>query len=143
MVKLVFLTEKFFNDYADCKEIEYKLNRPHIQVVVNYNGNLFCVPMRSSIHHPHCILTDKDNFCGIDFSKAVAIKNKEEYIDSKTVPYIRPNEYKVLKNINVHDIENGLVKYIKAYKKAKQNPGIPRNSLLLSLSTLQYFEDYI
>lgn len=142
MVKIVFLTDKFYEVYKDCPEIEQKPTRPYIRIGVLIDGVLWAVPLRSHISHEHVIWTDKENGCGMDFSKAVVIENPVEYISSAK-PYMRPAEFEVLKNINAHTIEQKMRSYIKIYKKAKQHMDIPRNRNIVRFSTLQYFEKYI
>lgn len=142
MLKFIFLSDKFYRDHAGCSEIEQKKNRPYIQVEVVVDGVLFGVPLRSNIKHPHVLWTDKANQCGVDFSKAVVISDRANYIDTSATPYIRPNEFQALKG-KEFIIEQRLRKYISDYKKAKLRPDLERNRLLLKYSTLQYFEDYI
>lgn len=142
MIKFVFLSQKFYEDYAECHEIEQKMARPYIRLGVLIDELLFCVPLRSHISHPHVLWTDKENHCGVDFSKAVVIVDAEKYIDQTETPHIRENEFKELKG-KEHIIEVKLRKYIAEYKKAKKKPDIPRNRKLLEYSTLQYFEEYI
>lgn len=142
MVKIVFLTDKFYEAYKDCPEIEQKPTRPYIRIGVLIDGILWAVPLRSHINHDYVIWTDKENGCGMDFSKAVVIENPAEYI-STAKPYMRPAEFEVLKNINAHTIEQKMRSYIKTYKKAKQHIDISRNRNIVQFSTLQYFEKYI
>lgn len=106
------------------------------------DGVLWAIPLRSHISHEYVIWTDKENGCGIDFSKAVAISKPDEYISSKK-PYIRPNEFAVLKRINKHTVVQKMQQYMKAYLDAKKHPEIARNKQLLEFSTLQYFEEYL
>ena len=70
-MKYIFLTENFYNDYKSCEEIEKKLTRPYIQVCIEVDGKVFAIPLRSHIKHPNVLWTDKENQCGLDFSKAV------------------------------------------------------------------------
>lgn len=142
MLKFIFLSDKFYQDYAGCSEIEQKKSRPYIQVEVVVDGVHFGVPLRSNIRHPHVLWTDKDNLCGVDFSKTVVISDPTSYIDTSTAPYIRPNEFQALKG-KEFIIEQKLRKYISDYKKAKLRPDVGRNKLMLRYSTLQYFEEYI
>lgn len=142
MLQLVFLTDKFYADHAACSEIEKKETRPYIRIQVIVNGVLWAIPLRSHINHPHVIWTDKENNCGIDFSKAVVVTQPGKYI-SGTRPHIRPEEFKVLKQIDEYRVAQRMLKYIKEYKKAKLQPQIQRNNDLLKCSTLQYFEKYI
>lgn len=142
LLKSVFLTKEFYNAYADCPEIEQKETRPYICVQVIVDGVLWGIPLRSHIKHGYVIWTDKENGCGIDFSKAVVIEKPEEYI-SASKPYIRPEEFKVLKTIDNYRACQKMLQYIKDYKKAKQHPEIARNDRLIRFSTLQYFEEYL
>lgn len=142
MLKLVFLTNKFYKDYAKCTEIETKETRPYIRIQVVVNGVLWGIPLRSHITHNHVLWTDKENGCGIDFTKAVVIKKPAQYISGVT-PHIRPNEFKVLKTIDEYRVAQKLQQYIKEYKKAKQHIKVARNKNLVQCSTLQYFEEYL
>ena len=134
-----FLTNKFYEDYKQCSEIEQKPTRPYIRVTIEVDGNLFAIPLRSNINHPHVLWTDKENKCGVDFSKAVIITNTSEYIDTSRKPHIRQNEFDSLRGKD-HQIKEKMKHYIEQYKKAKTRPDIPRNKKLLQCSTLQYFE---
>jgi len=140
-MKYIFLTSQFYADYSTYTEIEKKNDRPYVQVFIKLNNVNFAIPLRSNIKHEYAFWTDKPNRCGVDFSKAVVIEDKK-YIDLTKKPYIRPNEYKVLIGKD-YDIEKGLIKYIKDYKKAKLNPNNHKKRLLIKCSTMQYFEKYI
>ena len=140
-MKYIFLTEQFYVDYIHCPEIEQKKDRPYVQVYINVGGIDFAIPLRSNIKHTHVFWTDKQNRCGIDFSKAVIIEDKK-YIDTTGRPYIRPNEHKTLFG-RERDIEQGLLDYIEKYKEAKSHLNRHRNVKLLLYSTMQYFEKYI
>lgn len=140
-MNFAFLSNKFYQDYASCAEIEHKPTRPYIMVKVVLNGVLFGVPLRSNINHPHVLWTDRANHCGVDFSKAVVLSDPD-YIDTSRNPYIRPNEFKSLKG-KEFIVQTKLMKYIDDYKKAKEHQEIPRNRLLVEYSTLQYFEEYL
>ena len=142
MLTFSFLTREFYRDYSKCKEIEQKIARPYIQVEIIVNGILFAVPLRSHINHPHVLWTDKENHCGVDFSKAVVITDPERYINRLVKPHIRSNEFDALRG-KEYIIKKKLEKYISEYKKAKEHLEIPRNKVLVKYSTLQYFEDYL
>ena len=137
----IFLTDQFYIDYSHCAEIEQKKERPHVQVYVNINEIDFAIPLRSNINHSHVFWTDKQNRCGVDFSKAVIIEDIK-YIDKTGKPYIRPNEFKALQG-RERDVELGLLNYIEKYKDAKTNQNRRRNAYLIQYSTMQYFEKYI
>jgi len=142
MVRLVFLTSKFFDDYKNCPEIETKQDRPYVCAQLEIDGITYCVPLRSNVRHEYTILTDKENNCGLDFSKTV-VAAKAEHIDNTRRPHIRQNEFDVLKRLNHYDISRELKKYIRDYKRAKAHPEVPHNRELLKYSCLQYFEEYI
>ena len=141
--RFVFLSKKFYNTYPTSMypEIEQKENRPYIQVCVEIDGVQYAIPLRSDIHHPHVLWTDKENNCGVDFSKAVVIKD-EEYIDSVKEPHLRQNEFDALRGKD-YKIQTKMAKYIADYKKAKKDLSKPTNQTLVKYSTLQYFEKEI
>lgn len=142
MLKTVFLTNEFYKAHEQHSEIEQKETRPYIRIQIMIDGVLWGIPLRSHIKHEYVIWTDKENGCGIDFTKAVVIDKPDQYI-SDTKPHIRPEEFKVLKKIDEYRVTQKMQQYIREYKKAKQNPKIPRNKQLLNFSTLQYFEEYL
>lgn len=142
MLKTAFLTKEFYDAHKECPEIEQKETRPYIRIQVMVDGVLWGIPLRSHISHNYVIWTDKENSCGIDFTKAVVIEKPDQYI-SDAQPHIRPDEFKVLKRIDEYRVQQKLQQYIKDYKKAKLHPEVPRNKRLIEFSTLQYFEKYI
>ena len=97
--------------------------------------------MRSHIKHKFVLWTDKNNGCGLDFSKVVVIESLKDIDDTKT-PYIRDNEFASLIG-KEYIVETKLRKYIKKYKEAKKDLSLDRNRNLCNFSTLQYFENYI
>lgn len=141
--RFVFLSQKFYNTYPTSQypEMEQKQNRPYIQVCVEIDGVQYAIPLRSDIHHPHVLWTDKKNHCGVDFSKAVVIKD-ESYIDLVIEPYLRQNEFDALRGKDFK-IKSKMVKYIADYKKAKKDLSKQINQMLVKYSTLQYFEKEI
>ena len=141
--RFIFLSNDFYNAYptAQYPEIEQKHNRPYIQIYMEIDGIRYAIPLRSDIHHPHVLWTDKTNHCGIDFSKAVVI-TKEEYIDTTTIPHLRQNEFDALRGKD-YKIKTKMQKYIADYKSAKKDLSKPINQNLVKYSTLQYFEKEI
>ena len=138
-MKFNFLTQQFYTDYAHCTEIERKHTRPYAQVFIDVQGMQFAVPLRSGIKHKnHVLWTDRENQCGLDFSKAVLITN-ETYIDQQTKVHIRQKEFDALRG-KEYIIKQKMLKHIADYFKAKQNQHIERNRLLCTFSTMQYFE---
>ena len=136
------MSNDFYNDYPSTKypEMEQKTNRPYIQVYVEIDGVQYAIPLRSDINHPHVLWTDKENHCGIDFSKAVVI-SEERYIDA-TNPHLRQNEFDALRGKD-YKIKTKMKKYIEKYKKARQDLSKPINQKLVRYYTLQYFEKEI
>ena len=105
-----------------------------------YN-QLFCIPLRSHIDHPHAFFTNKKERCGVDYSKAVVI-NCDEYIDKNRKAFLRPDEYKKLKGKDFM-IKKQFLAYIELYKQAKIDESVDHREEILKFSTLQYFEEYI
>lgn len=140
-MRFTFLSESFYRKYHDCAEIEQKRDRPYIVTLVSIGTVTFAVPLRSHIKHTHVLWTDKENGCGLDFSKAVVLTEDKD-IDTLRVPHIRQNEFDSLRGKDF-EIKQGLLRYIRAYRKASQRLDVPRNRLLCQFSTLQYFEEYL
>ena len=85
--------------------------------------------------------TDKANHCGVDFSKAVVIKD-ESYLDLDSKPYLRQKEFDVLRGKD-YKIKSKMEKYIADYKKAMKDLSKPIKQTLVKYSTLQNFEKEI
>ena len=136
-----FLSDSFYEDYKDCREILLKDNRPYTQVVLEVSNILFAIPLRTHIPHINAYFTDKIKKCGLDFSKAVIIQ-KDEYINRENKAKVNKEEYKFLLGKDF-EVKMGMLRYINEYKKAKANLNIPRNKTLCEYSTLQYYEKYI
>lgn len=142
MLDLVFLTDEFYRDYANCPEIEKKPFRPHVCVAFLVDGHLCCVPFRSHISHEYAIFTDRDKRCGLDFSKTVVITDSERYINQEKRAFLRQNEYEVFKKLTPNDVKTAMTRYLKQYKRAKKAPQVPRNREFLKYSCIKYFEEY-
>lgn len=142
-MKYTFLTEKFYNDYPheQYKQMELKSDRPYAHVTIELYNQLFCIPLRSHIDHPHAFFTNKKERCGVDYSKAVVIKD-ETYIDKNRKVFIRPDEFKKLQGKD-YIIKKQFMEYIELYKKAKVDETVSHRENILKFSTLQYFEEYI
>lgn len=142
-MKYTFLTEKFYNDYPheQYPQMEIKEDRPYAHVQVEAYNQLFCIPLRSHIDHPHALFTNKKERCGVDYSKAVVINN-DDYIDKTKKTFLRPDEYKKLKGKDF-TIKKQFLAYIELYKQAKIDETVDHREEILAFSTLQYFEDYI
>lgn len=141
--RFIFLSDNFYEQYTEelFPEIERKKDRPYIQIHISIDGVHFAIPLRSNIHHPFAFMTDAENNCGIDFSKAIVISD-ESYINHDTIPHIRQNEFDALRGKD-YIIEQKMRRYIKKYKNAKNNMDNARNRMMVQRSTLQYFESEI
>lgn len=134
-----FLTDKFFEDYKDCSEMERKKNRPYaLMYVVELDGIYFAIPIRHHISHNFAVFTDELKTKGLDLSKTVLINDPMLYVNFETTAYISSEEYKKL-NQKKYFVKEKLKTYIKTYKKALKNIDIPRNKSICEKSTLQYF----
>ena len=141
-MRYTFLSEAFYHQHREHTEIEQKSDRPYVQVIVKVGNIFFAVPMRSNINHGHAFFTDREKRCGVDFSKAVVISDEDTQLDHVRSPYIRPDEFKALLG-KEYELEKGMLKYIRTYKKASVRRDVSRNDLLCRFSTLQYFEEYL
>lgn len=96
------LSKDFFDDFPNeiYPEIEYKPLRPYLVIVIEIEGNRFALPFRTNIRHNYCYKFKNTNrltksSSGIDFTKAVIIKD-ERYIGDETT--IDDKEYVELQN---------------------------------------------
>jgi protein AbiQ len=139
-MEYIFLSEQFYNDYnaKSCPEITQKPDRPYVMLLVKIDGLIFAIPFRSNIRHKFSFITDEQNSCGIDYSKAVVI-TQNAHIDSKRKPKIRKNEYKTLIG-KEQKILTALQNYVHDYKKAVVYR-TQRQNYTYKYSTLQYFHE--
>lgn len=131
-MKLVTLSHSFYKKYENCKEILRKSNRPYLYISVKIDNKTFAIPLRHHINHPYSFITI-ENY-GLDFTKAVLIEKSDISSDN---PRIDTKEWKIIKK-NLDKIIYKFKKYIKKYKKAKQENN-PRYSNIIAYSSLQYF----
>ena len=140
-MKYIFLSEEFYNIYNHdlYPEIEYKQDRPYILLLLKIDGLTYAIPFRSHIKHNYAFFTDKENCCGVDYTKSIIITD-EKYIlenyNGKPIR-IRPNERKALFG-QKYNIIKGLKSYIKEYKRAVKNK-VNNKVFVFKISTLQYF----
>ena len=137
--RIAFLSDSFYRDHPNppFKEMEQNQNRPYIVFLVEIEGHIWAIPFRSHIRHAYAFFTDRENKCGIDYSKAVVV-DRPEYIDQQTRPHLRQNEFEALRG-NEFAVQKGFEKYIKLYKKAVRS-GHSRYQSLIKYSTLQNYE---
>lgn len=140
--KFVFLSDAFYEHCAEhaYREIEQKQTRPYLVLLVEIEGKTWGLPFRSGIKHQHAFWTNRNEHCGIDYSKAVVIES-ECFIDASRTPHLRQNEFEALRG-QEFNIYKGFLAYIDKYKKAKRS-GHPRYHHLVAFSTLQNYESII
>lgn len=133
-MKLIRLSDDFYNKYSGCTEILQKKSRPYVCLMVYIDGVRFAIPFRHHIAHEHCFITYND--CGIDYTKAIVISDPS--FVSNSVPQIEQKEFNALKGKD-KIVENGMRKYLALYKKALQYPNNPHYSKIRNFSSLKYF----
>ncbi|MCL2184595.1 MAG: hypothetical protein FWB86_01905 [Treponema sp.] len=138
------LSAAFYAHFSHCEEILTKEERPYYVTLLELDGLIYAIPLRSHITHSYCYIADNSDGQnkGLDYSKAVVISDVAKYIDSNPVT-IRQHEYNVLKQ-NEYLINKQFSSYVKAYKKEikrrKKNPSLPVSSLC-RFSALKYFHN--
>lgn len=137
-MRLIFLSEAFYNDYASCHEILQKHTRPYACLGVKINGQLFAIPLRHHIAHKYAFITHGE--CGLDYTKAVII-TKKRYIANGT-PQIDQKEFDAIK-VSEDRIVRGMKKYVATYKNALAHSNNPNYRNILKYSSLNHFRDVL
>lgn len=134
MLRLIYLSDKFYATYGHCPEILRKDGRPYAFLAVEIEGNRFAVPFRHHIAHKHAFITyDR---CGLDYTKAVVID--DESMIAPELPIIEQREFDVLKGKDAL-ISSGMRRYYRLLKNAMQYPDNPHYANILRYSALKYF----
>ena len=136
------LSSDFYKEYPQSKypEIERKLERPYLVLLVKIKGLDFAIPLRSKIKHSNAFFTKRNidgTYRGLDYSKTVVV-TKTNYIDMSKV-FIRNDEYKLLTNRS-KIVLSRFSKYVESYIQSQNSPS--NNDFYrkdYSFSTLQYF----
>ena len=143
LVELRKLSNEFYKAYPHNKfpEMESKLGRPYVVLLVEINGVKFAIPLRTNIRHAFCYkfkTSDRktESSTGIDFSKAVVISN-ECYLGEETD--INDKEYLELQE-KAFFIINKFKKYVTDYIQFKKNGGNEYIAKRYLFSTLKYFD---
>lgn len=139
-MKFVFLSDNFYKQYSSCSEILIKERRPYTLVLVQLGNITFAVPLRSHIKHPYALYSDKENHCGLDYSKAVVITCEMTQLDYNREPRIRQSEFDNLRG-KEYALQQGMLRYIRTYKRALMDCKNPRNAAIIEKSSLQYFHN--
>jgi len=136
------LSAIFYTQFSHCEEILTKEDRPYYVLLLELDGLIFAIPLRSYITHPYCFISDSSNGekSGLDYSKAVVITDSIKYIDPAPVT-IRQHEYNFLKQ-REHLIKKKFSAYVASYKKEiyrrQKNTALPV-SAFCRYSSLKYF----
>ena len=140
------LSNEFYKDYPSTlfPEMEHKLGRPYVVLLIRLNDLQFAIPFRTNIRHAYCYKfstsnrpTDSDT--GIDFSKAVVI-TKNDYLDD--ISDINKKEYIELES-KAFFIFKQFTKYVNDYIKFKKSGGNEYVARRYKFSTLKYFDDLL
>ena len=142
--KLNYLTEDFYNKYNSDSypEIENKVNRPYIVMLIQIEGNTFAIPFRTNIKHNNCYKFENssrptESVTGLDYSKAVVVNDKR-YIG---VPArINDMEYTEL-DTNYHIIIKRFTTFVKGYIKYANGTLNEFQAKKYKYTTLKYFHN--
>lgn len=136
------LSPDFYNAYdaVNYPEIEHKLDRPYMVLVIQINGNRFALPFRTNIRHSYCYKFANsgratNSVTGIDFTKAVIV-NQPNYIGAAAT--IDNREYVELSN-KYYFIINKFTTYLNGYINYVKNGGNSFIAKKYSYCTLKYF----
>lgn len=142
LYELHYLSAEFYNKYnaSDYPEIEHKVQRPYIVLLVKVDDNTFALPLRTNIKHSSCYKFQyssrpTDSITGIDFSKAVIV-NEEKYIGEAAE--IDNKEYVEL-NDRIAFIISKFRTYIKGYHIYAAGKANEYHAKRYKYTTLKYF----
>ncbi len=134
IMKLIHLSDKFYSDYANCKEILTKDSRPYACLAVEIDGKIFAIPLRHHINHEYAFITLPNR--GLDYTKAVVISTPDYIADTKV--WIDAADFARIKD-REKDIVKGMSRYYRLYLKAAANANNRFYQNILRYSSLQYF----
>lgn len=135
-MRLIYLSQSFYQKYANCSEILQKPKRPYACLAVRVEGRIFAIPFRHHIRHKYAFITQ--GTCGLDYTKAVLIKSQSD-IDVAT-PWVDKNDFDAIRG-KEQMIANQLCRYIRLYKKALRYKNNPHYANIIQCSSLQYFPE--
>lgn len=146
LVELRKLSEAFYEDYPhdEYPEMEFKIGRPYVVLLVEINRVTFAIPLRTNVRHSSCYkfrTSDRKtaSVTGIDFSKAVVI-SKDHYLDVEAS--INDKEYLELQEKAFY-IVSKFKRYVDGYIEYKKHGGNEFIAKRYQFSTLQYFDDLL
>ena len=146
LIELRKLSDEFYKDFPHdlYPEMESKIDRPYIVLLVQINKIKFAIPLRTNIRHSYCYkFTSSDrktnSSTGIDFTKAVVIL-KESYLGKKVE--INDKEYLEIQKKKFFIISK-FKKYIDEYILFKKNGELKHAAKRYEYTPLSYFDDII
>lgn len=137
-MRLIYLSDSFYDEFLLCDEILSKRQRPYACLAVKIDGVVFAIPLRHHLSHEYGFRTVGE--CGLDYSKAVVIRSKNDIGSGR--PHINQEEFAAIK-VREAMITNGMRSYVKLYKKAKKYRGQQHYKNILAYSSLQYFDEFL
>ena len=146
IVEIRKLSKEFYKAYPhnEFPEMESKLSRPYVVLLVEINNVKFAIPLRTNIRHSFCYkfkTSDREtkSSTGIDFSKAVVISN-DSYLGEKAD--INDKEYLELQEKAFFIIKK-FKKYVTDYISFMKNGGNEYIARRYLFSTLKYFDEIL
>lgn len=146
LVELRKLSKEFYKAYPhnEFPEMESKLGRPNVVLLVEINNIKFAIPLRTNIRHSYCYKfktsdRETESSTGIDLSKAVVI-SKDNYLGEETD--INDKAYLELQE-KAFFIINKFKKYVFDYISFKKNGGNEYIARRYKFSTLKYFDEFL
>ena len=140
--KLNYLTAEFYNRYnpEEYPEIENKVNRPYMVMLVQIEDNIFAIPFRTNVKHSNCYKfknssRQTNSVTGLDYSKAVIV-NDSKYIGAAA--RINDAEYTELDK-NYYYITKQFTSFVKNYIKYANGKLNEYQAKKYKYTTLKYF----
>lgn len=140
--ELRYLTDEFYRRYnnEDYPEIEAKMSRPYMVLLIKIDNKTFAIPFRTNIRHSFCYKFKKSNrntsaVTGLDFTKAVVVNNAS-YIGAKAT--IDNKEFVEL-NSKYYFIISKFKNYLFGYYKYIDGKANEYEAKKYRYSTLRYF----
>lgn len=137
-MRLILLSDKFYEEYGNFPEILQKSTRPYVCLEIIIMGKTYAIPFRHHIAHKYAFFTVGES--GLDYTKAILVLDNS-YISLET-PRVEQAEYNAIKG-SEPVIATGMRNYIKLYKKAVEYRTNKHYANILKYSTLRYFEKYL
>ncbi len=141
--ELNYLSKKFYTDYnaEDFPEIEHKMTRPYMVLLIKLDENTFAIPFRTNIRHSCCYKFKNSGrkteaITGLDFTKAVVVNDKSYISDPATIDN---KEYTELSNKYFFIIKK-FKNYLEGYIDYINGNSNEFNSKKYMYSTLAYFK---